>query len=671
MSLSPSTVESTEEVIHGIAVRDPYRWLEDRSLPATGEWVREQQMRCDAYFSECENLQALRLCVRSHLDVQAVDQPIRVGGRYFFRRRNRGEQQGSLYMKERTIGIERLLVDPSDQGPFTSVAVHCASNDGSLLAYTTQCGGEDAKVIRIYSLKNGRILADRVPRGYARGFTFNSESDGFYYCHELPPLTEDFCIRFHSLSQSLEDRILFSRPRVSSGRLILIADTIHLGALWVHESSSETAVDFYLARREEDGVWHKVFSNRRPTLRPILHCGRIFLFVCDRTTNGELIEVTREGKPIRTVVPEDGIHPRRVATAEGRIFVETLRHGRPSIHSWTLEGRDCGEIDLPFEGTIRLLPPFLPHQESLFFSHESFTEPAWIYEYSIAEKRSTLFGKAGSQPSYRAFESREFWFPGRDRTAIPVTVVGKAQGGLDLPRPVIMTSYGGFGVTAKPQFSLLVLIMMELGALFALPRIRGGGDFGHRWHEKGRGRNRQTAIDDFLAAAAWLCTERVTSPERLAIFGGSNSGLLVGAAMTQRPALFRAVLCIAPLLDMVRYERFDQAAQWKSEYGTVSNPDDFRALIGYSPYHRIHPHIDYPSTLFVSGDMDERCNPAHVRKMAALLQSRRGQHHPILVDYSAERGHSPVLPLTVRVEALARRLAFLSRELGIAVPQEA
>jgi prolyl oligopeptidase len=234
-----------------------------------------------------------------------------------------------------------------------------------------------------------------------------------------------------------------------------------------------------------------------------------------------------------------------------------------------------------------------------------------------------------------------------------------------------MTSYGGFGVSMTPQYSVLVTVMMELGAVFALPHIRGGGEFGRSWHEAGRARNRQTAIDDFIAAAKWLCAEGFTTPTKLAIFGGSNSGLLVGAAMTQRPGLFRAVLCIAPLLDMVRYERFDQATKWRLEYGSVDVAQDFHALHAYSPYHRVLRNVDYPAVLFVSGDKDDRCNPAHVRKMAARLQERGAQRNPVLVDYSAERGHVPVLPLSVRIDALARRLAFLSGELGIEVPEEA
>ena len=256
-----------------------------------------------------------------------------------------------------------------------------------------------------------------------------------------------------------------------------------------------------------------------------------------------------------------------------------------------------------------------------------------------------------------------------DGTGVPLTLVSRHTSSVGSPGPVIMTSYGGFGVSMTPQFSVLVAIMMELGVTFALPHIRGGGDLGKEWHDAGRARNRQAAYGDFIAAAEWLCQQGVTIPGALAIFGGSNSGLLVGAAMTQRPDLFGAVLCIAPLLDMVRYEVFDQAVKWRREYGTVSDRDDFQALVAYSPYHRIADHVDYPATLFVSGDKDDRCNPAHTRKMAALLQERPAQTSSVIVDYSAERGHSPVLPLSVRIPALARRIAFLCRELHIAIPQ--
>jgi prolyl oligopeptidase len=228
-----------------------------------------------------------------------------------------------------------------------------------------------------------------------------------------------------------------------------------------------------------------------------------------------------------------------------------------------------------------------------------------------------------------------------------------------------MTSYGGYGVPMTPQFSVFVAFLMERGALFALPNIRGGSEFGVDWHNAAKRRNRQTAIDDFTKAIEWLIETGKTSAQKLAIFGGSNSGLLVGAALTQRPELFRAAVCMVPLLDMLRYHLFDNAHVWAEEFGTADNPDDFSALESYSPYHRVRDGVAYPATMIVSGDADQNCNPLHARKMTARLQAANVSGKPIVLDYSEFRGHSPVLPLSQRVEGLTDRMAFLCEQLDL------
>jgi prolyl oligopeptidase len=233
--------------------------------------------------------------------------------------------------------------------------------------------------------------------------------------------------------------------------------------------------------------------------------------------------------------------------------------------------------------------------------------------------------------------------------------------------PAVITSYGGFGVSMTPQFSVFVAYLIERGCLFALPNIRGGSEFGPAWHEQAKRRNRQVACDDFLCAAEWLIQTKRTTRERLAIFGGSNSGLLVGAAMTERPDLFRAVVCLAPLLDMLRYHLFDSASLWREEFGTADDPADFPALAAYSPYHRVRPGVAYPATMIVSGDADGNCNPLHARKMTARLQAANTSGYPVILDYSRFRGHSPVLPLGDRIEALTDRMAFLCEQLQLTV----
>jgi prolyl oligopeptidase len=281
-----------------------------------------------------------------------------------------------------------------------------------------------------------------------------------------------------------------------------------------------------------------------------------------------------------------------------------------------------------------------------------------------------VWSQRHAPPPITPYVSREFTYSSNDGTDISITLLGPEDETLLRGRPTIMTAYGGFGVTVTPRFSTFVSVLLDLGFLFALPQIRGGGAYGEPWHEAARGRNRQVAINDFINAAEWLCNQGFTSPAKLAIFGGSNSGILVGAAITRRPDLFRAAICTAPLLDMVRYHLFDRARVWADEYGTSNDPDDFRALLAYSPYHNVREDTNYPAVLFVCGDKDTRCNPAHARKMAARLGSRPAQKHTVLLDYSMERGHSPTLPLSVRVDGLVRRIAFLCRELGVPIPRE-
>lgn len=469
MSVGASNFRSAEDIIHGMQVRDPFRWLEDRGLSETQRWIDAQRASCEAYFAGCPALPILRDRVRMLLDSETVDQPVATGKYRFYRRREQGREQASIYVRKTATGVERCLVEPSCWGPFASVGIHRVSDDGQMLAYEFRIGGGDAREIR----------------------------------------------------------------------------------------------------------------------------------------------------------------------------------------SWTLNGDPVEEIDVPKEGTIQILPQLIATADTFFYTHESFQQPPRIYEYAAGTRTATAFNADAQSDEIRTCHVERVSFPSSDGTEIPLTLVALPGTSFHQIQPVIMTGYGGFGAPLTPQYSVLVKIMLELGAIFVVPHIRGGGEFGNSWHEAARGATRQTAVEDFTRAAEWLCLEGITTPKRLAIFGGSNAGLLVAAAMTGKPGLFRAVLSIAPLLDMVRYERFDQAVKWRSEYGSVANAAEFRALLSYSPYHHVRRNIDYPAVLFVTGDSDDRCNPAHVRKMAARLQERAAQHHPVLVDYSVhQREH--FVPTRIDIDVLPR-----------------
>lgn len=663
-----SLTDSAEEIIHGTLVWDPYRWLEDGNLPETHDWIRSQQRLCERYFESCPGLDAIKRRVRDYLDVEVIDQPACVRSRYFYRKRSPGQEQGVICMREISSDSERMLVNPYEGSRFTSVGIHRISPDGSLLAYERKQGGSDRKEIRFVDVSTGRVLPNHIPQGYGRGLVFSRH--GYFYCHEADQDAHEHRIYYEDFAFANQSRVVFRVPRTRGSRLLLTGNAHRLGAIRLCPQGQDVLIDFWIADLvDRTPDWIGIFRNRRGPCSPILWHDRILVLVETESNSSQLIDLSTNGEEKGIVVPEKETPIQQIAITRDRIFVSYLDRGMASIDTWLLNGRHADPVNLPVGGTIQILPVYGEDADSFFYTFESFDVPPAIYQHHPLTNTSLLWHQRGPADRIRCSDVQDRILRSKDDARIPLTLVAAEQKDIPKgPRPVIMTCYGGFGVTATPQFSVLAAIMMELGAVFALPHVRGGGEFGKAWHNAGRQRNRQASFDDFIAAAEWLCGHGLTTPAQLGIFGGSNSGLLVAAVMTQRPALFGAVLCIAPLLDMIRYEKFDQAMKWTLEYGTVENPEDFQALHAYSPYHHVAEDVDYPATLFVSGDKDDRCNPAHVRKMAALLQKRSAQKYPVIVDYSEERGHAPVLPLSVRIRALARRIAFLCRELQIPIP---
>jgi len=430
-------------------------------------------------------------------------------------------------------------------------------------------------------------------------------------------------------------------------------------------------MDYYVARQDSDRSWRRVCHNVRMPFIPFFYRERLFAHRFQEALDGEIVELdATSGVPLRVIVPEWEAPIKRFIYVQDRLYISYLVDTATVVRIWTLNGDYLGTLPLREGCTWHLLPTYTEDTNELFLHCESFNKAPMLCRCEPQTNEIVAWSQRHCPLSAISATARKLTYPSKDNTEITMSLVGLHDPADPKGRPIIMTAYGGFGVTLTPQFSVFVSVMLELGFVFAVPEIRGGGERGKSWHEAARNRKRQVAFDDFIAGAEWLCESGFTSPEKLAIFGGSNSGTLVGAAITQRPALFRAALCIAPLLDMIRYHLFDRAARWAGEYGTSDDPQDFQALLSYSPYHHISEHINYPAVLFVAGDRDTRCNPAHARKMAARLAERPAQGHTILLHHSAERGHTPTMPLSDRVDALTYRIAFLCRELDIPIPKE-
>jgi prolyl oligopeptidase len=669
-----TAAEAVTEILHGIPVTDPFRWLEDQDSQRTREWLASQHEYARSYLDGIPGRDHIRNRIRELVDVETYDSIQKIGHQYFFRKRQPGQEQHCIYFREGADGPDQLVIDPAERGtgPYTAVRPLRVSPDGRLLLYEVKEGGERSGTFEIFDIETRAILPEGLPRGYLRGFAFSPDSKSFYYVHE--PLKAERphyrAAYHHVLGTSFDDdQEIFFAGEDPQLRLQIVPGAARLGFL-ILRFGDETLTDFLLWSMNGATDPEPIVRRAEYKFGPLLlRDGRILAITDRDAANFRIVEVRpwRNHEPdFIDVVPESDAVIQNWAVAGEQLFASYVRKLKTETVIFTLDGRRLGTLALEASNTVRFIGGFGDTDE-LLFERESFVEPIQIQRYSPKSGEVNLFANRLVPFNSKEFGHTQVWFSAKDGTRIPMYLVARQDvldGG---SHPTVMTSYGGYGVAMTPQFSVFVAFLMERGCLFALPNIRGGSEFGSQWHESARRRKRRVAIDDFLSAAEWLIESKSTRPGKLAIFGGSNSGLLVGAAMTQRPELFRAVLCMVPMLDMLRYHLFDNAHVWKEEFGTADDPDDFAALLGYSPYHNVHEGAAYPATMIVSGDSDQNCNPLHARKMTARLQAANNSESTILLDYSRHRGHSPVLPLSERVEALTDRMAFLCDQLDLTI----
>ena len=675
IALAPpiSHSEPLTEILHGVSITDPYRWLEEQDSSQTRQWIEEQTKYARAYLDAIPGRERIRPRIREFLAVDTYDAVQKAGGRYFFRKRLPDQEQPAIYLREGLDGAERLLLDPSElgTGKYTAVKPLRVSRDGRLLLYEIKQGGERTGTFALLDIQTRATLPDVLPRGYLRGFAFAPDGKSFYYVHEPHDAKRpSYRAAYRHIlgTPAQQDEEIFNAGEPEKVRLSLISEGERLGFL-VYWFGREARTDFFLRTFAKGHSTQSFVASTVGILSPLLLPGKILALTDRDAPNLRIVELRMGGRKETEwveLVPESNARIHQWAVVGERIFVTYIRQSAMSVSIFDFSGTKTGEIQVPEERGIRFLGGTTESDE-LLFETESFAAPASIWCYSAGAGTQTLWAKKSAPLEPLNYAHTKVSYASSDGTPVSMFLFGRRevlQGGC---HPTIMTSYGGFGVSARPQFSIFVAFLVERGCLFALPSIRGGSEHGAGWHEAARRRNRQVAYDDFLSAANWLIQSGRTRPDKLAIFGGSNSGLLVGAAMTQRPELFRAVVCMVPMLDMLRYHLFDGAHVWRNEFGTADDPDDFSALSRYSPYHQVRQGVAYPATMIVSGDADQNCNPLHARKMTARLQAANTSGRPIFLDYSPFRGHSPVLPLSARVEALTDRMAFLCDQLELPV----
>jgi len=606
---------------------------------------------------------------------EVISEPWNLGDRYFFLKRQEGTEQPAIVMRNGLFGEETVLVDPALRatGTSTAASIIAISHDARLLAYSVRQGGTDHSSLEILDLERNTVLTDRLPEGFCTGFVFGPDGTGFYYSHRdlrdpRPNYKAAFWHRFGSdRSQDIEVFFAGEEPNLFLG--ILDSPEANLLAYAVFSAGKRPTTSLHLHSLEPGVAPRLLLRDIEGCFVPFFAQGQLFAYTDFAAPNFRIVGIDlHDPDPShwRDIVPQSDRRVQQFTVAGDRIFVTRVDRFSTQIEAFGL--RDGEKKDAPFSthGTIDLLNP-TNRADSLFYCYTSIAQPPTAYCYNTREEKSCLWQEPNVpfDPSFIAFE--ETRYPSKDGTSIPLFLAARRDLLHSGPLPTFLTGYGGFGSCVTPRFTAFATFLIEQGLLFAVPALRGGSELGEQWHQAGKRENRQNSFDDFIAAAEWLQLRSRSAKSRIAIGGGSNAGLLIGAAITQRPDLFRAAICLGPLLDMMRYHLFDFAAGWTEEYGSPEDEQDFHCLLGYSPYHRVQDIADYPAVLLISGDADTRCNPMHARKMAARLQAANHSEHPILLDYKPDWGHTPVQPLSVRIESVTDRLAFLCHELGVHV----
>jgi prolyl oligopeptidase len=665
--------EPVTDVMHGVPITDPYRWLEDQESSQTRAWIEEQTSYTRSYLDGIPGCARVRQRIHEFLSVETYDSLQKAGNRYFFRKRLPTQEQPCIYMRDGVNGADQLLIDPAERGSDKHLAVKpvCASSDGRLLLFEVKQGGERTGVFELFDVSTRRLLSDSLPRGCLRGFAFASDGNSFYYAHES--LADKFAGRRTAYEHRLgtspdQDRELFSIDGNGRTRLIFVAGLDWL-VLSVYRFLAKTFTDVYVKRLGQDSSPTAIVKGIESSLGFGISGDRFFAITDHQSPNRRIVEIrlrdTGEYDWI-DVIPETDCLIHDWFVTRNYIFVSYIKRTTFQLIVFDLSGKDLAEIPLERDRTVRITGGS-PETDELFLEVETFTEPIAILRYSAKDRRLHVWSKRTLPVSTSRYAHLQVSYSSKDGTRIPMFLLARRDVLQAANSPTILTSYGGYGVSMTPKFSVFVAFLIERGCLVALPGIRGGSEFGAEWHKAAQRQRRQTAFDDFLCSAEWLLQTHRTAADKLAIFGGSNSGLLVSAAITQRPDLFRAAVSIAPLCDMLRYHLFDNAHIWREEFGTSEDAEDFGALRAYSPYHQVRDGVDYPATMIVSGDADQVCNALHARKMTARLQAANCSASPIILDYNPFRGHSPVLPFTDRVEALTDRMIFLCEALQLPV----
>jgi prolyl oligopeptidase len=695
----PTEPRPVKETLHGEVIVDPYRWLEGDSegkpTPEVTAWTDAQNAHTRKVLDSLPGREALENRLRELMRVPTVSAPEMAGSRYFYTRREGDQPQPLHYLRDGLAGEERLLLDPAaiDSSGLTSVGWSEPSPDGSRLAFGTYVAGDENFTLRVLDVDSGNWLPVEIP-GKTRLTRWLPDGSGFYYHHREDvhdPYSDVF--KLHRLgSKPDQDRVLFRQKDLtffygdskSAGELASLATTWGPGAMisrdnrWIgiYYWTGTDSVDLWLASLEQ---WRDTGAFE---LKPMVlgESGKLgsWRFVGDTlylqhsfgATNGRVSRIDLSNPAIaewEDLVParEDRVIA-SVDFTRDRIAVDYLHEASTRIELYDYRGDAQGTLELPGIGSAGLSSAEDRNEAFLVFT--SYNMPRSIYHVDLLSREAELWERPEVPVDPENIVVKQAWYPSRDGTPISMFVVHRKGLVLDGKNPTLLYGYGGFDVAMTPGFTATLFPWFEGGGVYAVANLRGGGEYGDSWHKAGMLERKQNVFDDFIAAAEWLIDHGYTDRDHLGISGGSNGGLLTGAAVTQRPDLFAAVISAVPLLDMLRYQDFLMARYWVPEYGSAENPAQFAFLRAYSPYHNVAEGVSYPAVLFTAGENDARVHPMHARKMAALMQARTTSdpaEDPVLLWVDRDAGHGQGKPLHLQIRDIADQRIFMMWQLGM------
>ncbi len=669
----------------GTTVADPYRWLENTDSPETKQWIEAENALTFQYLGSIPERATIKDQLTRIWNYPKYTVPTKRGKDYFFTENSGLQNQAVLYVQHGLKGVRKMVLDPNTLSADGTVAlgVWDATENGKYLAYAVATAGSDWEEIRVRDVEKGADLSDTLKWVKFSNIAWTKDHKGFFYSRFEEPKSENALLAkntgqklyYHYVGEpQAKDRLIYERPdHPQWGITATVSDDGEYVIIYVSDGTNPNNRVFFIdvsnpGKPKINNPLVTLVDDEESQNRVIDNAGDVFFL--QTTQDAPLgrvvaVDINKPAKKYwRTLIPELGNEMENVELIGGHFVVHTLQDAHSVLEIYGLRGNRVGRVSLPGIGTITAVSG-KPNEWEMFYSYASYLEPASIYRYDIEKRTESPVLVATPPVDSTAYETKQLFAIGKDGTKLPIFVTAKKGLTLDGSHPTILYAYGGFDINMTPAFSPAMLQWVTMGGVYAVAVIRGGGEYGRAWHEAGMLAKKQNVFDDFIASAEYLISRKYTSSKKLAIRGGSNGGLLIGAVETQRPDLAAVALPAVGVMDMLRYQKFTIGGAWAPEYGTSDDSAQFKTLYAYSPLHNIKPGTSYPATLITTADHDDRVVPGHSFKFAATLQRAQAGPAPILIRIDTKAGHGGGKPTSKQIDLATDELAFTVKNLGM------